>query len=228
MACAVRRLLQRSSRSFSVTATQSGLPVVAAALLQRPPVVQPRDPEWMEQYQRLKMEKRSALSKDVPPAWNQGQRRKQEVRLAPWFTPEAVDAEFMGEKFDPHFQDLHSRLRAPARDAFLVVHSKDTGKWSLPQLALQEGSTMRETATKALTSSVGPHVQVHVLGNAPCAHIEAGDKAIFIYRSWFVSGQETQVEGSDVDDFAWLSKDELLKLQDMQWLVEGGVAEAIL
>mmetsp|Transcript_45863 Transcript_45863/g.115500 ORF Transcript_45863/g.115500 Transcript_45863/m.115500 type:complete len:177 (+) Transcript_45863:367-897(+) len=102
----------------------------------------------------------------------------------------------------------------------LVKKRRHAHAWQFPQLARQQEETMRQAADRALPTLVGANFEAFIHGNAP-AHFfkyifDSPDPdglrgcKVFFYRALYVKGEIThETLGHDVEDFAWVAKDEM-------------------
>lgn len=104
--------------------------------------------------------------------------------------------------------DRRSLHRALDRSAYLLLKLKGKG-WRFPEGVWQQDETIRETAEKNSQELCGSELETHLLGNAPICHTEdkAGKKKWFLMHNIYVGGNVV-LEHPDVEDFAWVTKEE--------------------
>lgn len=120
--------------------------------------------------------------------------------------------------------DVRSVRRSLDRPLHLIVQRKigDTWWWDLPTAANASGETMRDTAERALASSLGSGLKVDVLGNAPWTFYKYnyprkfreqsgkwGEK-VFIYKAFLAAGSDViRVNQDECNDYKWVLREEL-------------------
>jgi len=119
--------------------------------------------------------------------------------------------------------DVLSLERALDRRLVLVVRQKlgDKDHWLLPMDRWNDGESMRQTAERVLASLCGTELQAIFLGNAPCGFYKyrypsavqssagvAGAK-VFFFKAQYCSGQVVLPSNKTIQDYMWLSRDEL-------------------
>ncbi|KAH9247979.1 hypothetical protein BASA81_014392 [Batrachochytrium salamandrivorans] len=130
--------------------------------------------------------------------------------------------------------DVKSLDRAMQRSLYLVVKQNtfattastngtaDT-QWQLPTGDLFETETLHEAAPARLSELCGDLMDTWFVGKAPVGHIKAVDtkgtqktkKSIFYMKAHILSGKITPSD--DVIDYAWMTKEELVKQMDPEY-----------
>ncbi|KAJ5184256.1 50S ribosomal subunit L30 [Penicillium capsulatum] len=120
--------------------------------------------------------------------------------------------------------DHRSLNRLLPRTLYLLVRSKQ-GFWKFPSSPVEAEETLREAAERTLAQSAGVHMNTWMIGYHPAGHHvynnrkptidqaagiqHAGEKTFFM-KSRIMTGQaDLSANVQNLDDFKWLSKDEI-------------------
>jgi len=115
--------------------------------------------------------------------------------------------------------DTKSTERCLDSSLYLLVKQTIEGKdhWVLPQIAWEEGETMRQSAERALKSVCGG-VEATFLGKAPCGvakfdlptPVDGQEVKVFFYKAWYRKG-DVLFNDNLATDYVWVKKAELRK-----------------
>ncbi|XP_066284192.1 large ribosomal subunit protein mL46-like [Branchiostoma lanceolatum] len=123
-----------------------------------------------------------------------------------------------------------SQLRKLDVPLFLLVKQKLGNKavWMMPQGSRQEGETLRQTAERILMTCCGTHLRTTFYGNAPCGFYKykyprtvrsennVGAKVFFFKAE--LSGGEVECNSDDVQEFAWVTPEEMKEYLPQKYL----------
>jgi len=94
---------------------------------------------------------------------------------------------------------------------YLVVKRSGQDGYDFPQSPVGSCQTMRGAIEGLLDG-----LDVYALGNAPTGHVGQGDQTIFFHRVEYLGKEESpEIEG--VEDYMWLTKEELLQTVEPAW-----------
>ena len=113
--------------------------------------------------------------------------------------------------------DQRTILRALRNHLYLVVKPHGGDGYEFPHGPVEDGETMREAAERQVGDMASLDVQLaYFIGNAPTGHVEKQDgNTVFFHRAEFLGDDEDLAAITDtVDDYKWVTKDELLELVD--------------
>ncbi|XP_064607099.1 large ribosomal subunit protein mL46-like [Liolophura sinensis] len=119
--------------------------------------------------------------------------------------------------------DMKSLRRKLDRKLFFIIKQKlgDTTNWVLPQGYCAQGESLRQAAERVLQTQVGPVAKAIFMGNVPCGFykykfpsaLQTQTKSLgvklFFFKAYWLNGEIQK--GADVEDYLWLTKDELLQ-----------------
>jgi len=142
-------------------------------------------------------------------------KRKKVVPLD-WLQTKKVSDEDAARIFRPNprvteedrIDDRRSLHRALDQSTFLLLKIKGKG-WRFPEGPWKKEETIRETAENCSKELCGPELATFLLGNAPIAHTQdpAAKKKWFLMHNLYLGGNVVLVN-PDVEDYAWVTKDE--------------------
>lgn len=97
---------------------------------------------------------------------------------------------------------------------YLMVKRKSSGGWGFPAAENSASESIRQTADRALTATIGRRHPIYPIGNAPMGHLVSqadGSSTYFLLSQvvddpWVVALSAA----ADAADYAWLTKAELL------------------
>nr|GMD61941.1 39S ribosomal protein L46, mitochondrial [Ipomoea batatas] len=118
--------------------------------------------------------------------------------------------------------DRKSLQRALDKRLYLLLHGTtlSSGKpaWHFPEKAYESEATLRWCAESALKSVIGDLSHTYFVGNAPMGHMvtqlnenhkETPSLKRFFFKSQVIAANKFDIH--KCDDFAWVTKDELLE-----------------
>ena len=186
----------------------AGKRTLLAALVERPPQLTPDLPDW-EVAESERKESLIAFHKQYPEALTAieegGDQERARLRMMA-----LVEDQGSREGDGDRTGDERSLERRLAQRTYLLVRIGD--EWRFPQGVWSDPEQkMRVGLSEALEASCGDELKLHPMGNAPLGHltVEGSDSTLFVWRYLHVAGQ---VNLSDsIDDFAWLTKEELVE-----------------
>lgn len=106
---------------------------------------------------------------------------------------------------------MRSLRRCTQEFLYLALRSSDADPWRLPEVALTSDETVNSAAERALATTLGTSAETFIVGNAPAAHVEAGDARTFFMLGIVLDGTPALAAGCKATDFAWLTCSELLQ-----------------
>lgn len=109
---------------------------------------------------------------------------------------------------EDRIDDRRSLHRALDRSTFLLLKLKGKG-WRFPEGSWKKEETIRETAENCAKELCGPELATYLLGNAPIIHTEdvGAKKKWFLMHNLYVGGN-VMLTNPEVEDYAWVTKDE--------------------
>lgn len=125
---------------------------------------------------------------------------------------------------DPKVDADQSRSdRMMDRSLFLVVRKpRDRHAWQFPQGKSEGEESLRQTAERELKEECGDELRTWFVGQAPVAHMkyEYPDQkescTVFFMKSNWLGG-DVQVDGKEIVEHAWVTKDELSQLVSAEY-----------
>jgi hypothetical protein len=112
--------------------------------------------------------------------------------------------------------DIRSLRRNMKSFLYLAVkQGKDTqAPWRLPKMAVEGEETVETAAQRSVDVAFGSTAEFCIIGHQPAAHLDTEQSRTFFMLGVILDGlPELQREGH-VQDYAWLSKQELLEAYD--------------
>lgn len=124
-------------------------------------------------------------------------------------------------------KDVRSLRRLAESSLFLLVRYSGGRRWTFPKVDRTHGMAMRETLMRLCGRQFGEGFQPFVIGACPFSHEKKRNvkvpgidgRKIFYYRAKVLPGMDlAPPEDSPVQDWAWLSRDELANyLSESEW-----------
>lgn len=205
-------------------------------MLERLPVVMPDPPAWETEYKQwimqLKLER--GHLRQLPEVLTERKSQASQATVAMMEGADGRAAAVGGKAFRPvprvtaadNRGDRKTMKRQLDKRVFLVCRNQQ-GTWEFPATANQQNESIRQTAERALTESLGKQAPIFFIGNAPMAHWQSQQKnattffmlAQALLDPWNVNIQQD----SDYTDFAWVTKEEIpeyIKDEDLAQLVD--------
>jgi len=116
-------------------------------------------------------------------------------------------------------EDVKSLDRRGQRNLYLLLHTLEDGKgvWRFPQGDVEKGQFLHQAAQKDLLAECGDKMDTWIVGKAPIGvyksqalsvEAESPERIVFFFKAHILAGQVT-LEGKDIRDFAWLTKQEI-------------------
>lgn len=202
---------QVQSSTKEASSISEELPIYAACVLARAPLIKPQPEDWEIEYQTWAEGIRSRRLQEVPKSW---QREKKSIadeedgdeKTTQWKPePRITQADQTG--------DTKSLMRLLDRYLYFVVKSR-SGIWSFPTTQNQEGETIRQTGERALSECV-VSADAFFIANWPIAHykttVKEHSRLEFYMKAQILSGTLELTPDSGYTDYVWISKSELGK-----------------
>ncbi|KAG8890572.1 54S ribosomal protein L17 mitochondrial [Tulasnella sp. 332] len=130
--------------------------------------------------------------------------------------PENYDKPLPRESEADKIGDVQSLDRSGERNLYLVVKTKQ-GIWKLPQAVAASGDALHVAARKQLIQQCGEAMDTWIVGRQPVGFYEDEEK-IFFFKAHIFAGQVSRDTSSDMEDFAWLTKQEIAdRVEEKYW-----------
>ncbi|KDR81382.1 hypothetical protein GALMADRAFT_239249 [Galerina marginata CBS 339.88] len=123
-------------------------------------------------------------------------------------------------------EDFTSLNRRGQRNLYLLLHTMENEKdtWRFPQGDVEKGQFLHHAAQKDLLAECGNKMDTWIVGKAPIGvhksefpNAEAPERVVFFFKAHILAGQVSP-EGKNVQDFAWLTKQEIkTRVDDRYW-----------
>lgn len=208
--------LSTTATLLSDAASSSGspqLPVLAACILERIPVVVRPDPEYEVEYRSWANEHNNQHRKAYTGEFA-------EIKKAADVDVEVEDYDrYTAEIEQAENPDWRSPWRRLDQRIFMLVKLKGAAQqqqagagdaWAFPTVEHQEGESIRAAAERALSSAVEEGAQIHFLGNGPAGHFVTPQGTLFFLRAQLIKGDVALSKaGPMYADMALAAKDEL-------------------
>lgn len=111
-----------------------------------------------------------------------------------------------------HNGDVRSLERKLDRTLYLIAQT--SGGWKFPSVVVNEQETIGEAAQRGIHELGGPDMNVWTVSHTPAGFYKNGDKREFYVKSHIVQGQFQPLQ---VEDFAWLTKEEIKDKVDQDY-----------
>eukprot|EP00210_Caulerpa_lentillifera_P001088 g1049.t1 len=200
----------QSTSNEAPSASDQLLPIHAASVVARAPLIKPLPEDWELEYQSWAEGIRSRKQQEVPKSWRREKRSvideedgdQSALQWQP--NPRTTQADKTG--------DVKSLMRLLDRYLYFVVKSR-TGIWSFPSTLNNEGETIRQTGERALTECVVAS-DVFFIANWPIAHHKVENEGVdsrleFYMKAQILSGKLELKPDSGYTDYVWISKSEM-------------------
>ncbi|XP_031111310.1 39S ribosomal protein L46, mitochondrial [Ipomoea triloba] len=203
-----------AKRGFSTSS--SGDKIVASVLFERLPVVVPKIDPVVYAFQEFSFRWRQQYRREYPENFlkKADSRGKGEYQIDYTPAPRITEAD--------KTNDRKSLQRALDKRLYLLLHGTtlSSGKpaWHFPEKAYESEETLRRCAESALKSVIGDLSHTYFVGNAPMGHMvtqlnenhkETPSLKRFFFKSQVIAANKFDIH--KCDDFAWVTKDELLE-----------------
>ncbi|KAG5365590.1 54S ribosomal protein L17 [Yarrowia sp. C11] len=99
------------------------------------------------------------------------------------------------------------------RTLYLLAQTKNG--WRFPSVVVNEKETIDEAAKRGIHELGGPNMNIWNVSHTPAGFFKNGDKREFYVKSHIVQGQFEPAK--DVQDYAWLTKEEIQAKVDGQY-----------
>jgi len=112
--------------------------------------------------------------------------------------------------------------RALHKKLYLIVKRKDDGLWTFPQATNKDDETIRGTAERGLTTSIGKGLTVYFHSNAPVGFYnsyfpneqeqekqQAESDKIFYMRARYFRGTPDPMRRAGLNDYLWVTREQL-------------------
>ncbi|AOW05931.1 39S mitochondrial ribosomal protein L46-domain-containing protein [Yarrowia lipolytica] len=109
--------------------------------------------------------------------------------------------------------DVKSLERKLDRTLYLLAQTKNG--WRFPSVVINEKETIDEAAKRGIHELGGPDMNIWNVSHTPAGFFKNGDKREFYVKSHIVQGEFKP--SRDVQDFAWLTKEEIQAKVDDQY-----------
>lgn len=153
------------------------------------------------------------------------QRKSEERKLAPynewieyWKNWKAAPRETADDLSD----NRKSTNRALHKKLYLIVKRKSDGVWAFPSVANQEDESIRKSAERCVTASIGREVTVYFHSNAPVGFYnsyftsekeqekqQAESDKIFYMRARYFRGMPDPMRRAGLNDYLWVTREQL-------------------
>ncbi|EKX39346.1 hypothetical protein GUITHDRAFT_114545 [Guillardia theta CCMP2712] len=196
--------------------------IVAAAVVERLPLITPDMRDWEEAMLDLQMRKLEAIGKRLPPEmeYKPHELHKTEADEYEAMTDEEIIATAYPRKTEADLKgDKRAAWRRLDRRVFLVIQRNKPAdilqgetEWNFPQSLRQEGETMRDAVMRTMTTLVQDTAQLFPVGFCPMGYVDRGtgdDRSrVFYYKVQYIEGSLTPVK-EIAKDHVWLLQEEL-------------------
>jgi len=124
-------------------------------------------------------------------------------------------------------EDLKSLDRRGQRNLYLLLHTSEDGKdiWRFLQGDVEKGQFLHHAAQKDLLVECGDKMDTWIVGKAPIGvhkprlpNAETSERVVFFFKAHILAGQVAP-EGKNIQDFAWLTKQEIEKRVDEHYWI---------
>lgn len=187
--------------------------ITGGAIVQRSPVVMKEDKPWETEWKDwiLEQDKRWGVHLDD---WYYEQGTLPDAHKI--WRPAAVETK------EDKLGNRRTTNRRLTDDLFLIVKKpREEHPWCFPQGGNLGDESLQRTVNRELMEQLGEGVVVSILGNHPHGYLKykypkdfnkykrfRGSK-LFLYRALYIKGQVSIDPDADIDDFAWVARDEL-------------------
>lgn len=175
--------------------------LTAGMAIERTPRLQQFESFWEIEYFQFSDSLDVQKKKTLPGDWIETKKQQEESKTRV-FQPNPRVTE------EDRTDDRRSLHRALDKSTYLLLKLKGKG-WRFPEGTWKQNETIRETAETTSLDLCGSELATHLLGNAPICHTEdaAAKKKWFLMHNIYVGGNVI-LDNPDVEDFAWVTKDE--------------------
>ncbi|KAK9461080.1 mitochondrial 54S ribosomal protein mL46 [Lipomyces oligophaga] len=113
--------------------------------------------------------------------------------------------------------DVKSLERKLDRTLYFVTKTK-SGKWEFPSSDLASDEALHDCSQRVLEEVAGVNIHTFLISKAPALVETVGDNTkVFYLKSRIFNGRVQPSPDSDVEDYAWLTKDELMNYVEPQY-----------
>ncbi|SPR01623.1 unnamed protein product (mitochondrion) [Plasmodiophora brassicae] len=190
----------------SLSRCRASLTTVASAIVERLPLTVPDLEPWEKDWDDVQADLDERFSKPMPKfvekALDERMSQPDMVRFSQNFEPAPRVTQ-------DDINDVRTSLdRKLDCELVLIVKDTKTGKWQFPSAVWTgDPETIRQTADRAISTTIGEELDFQFTGQAPIAHVsytEGGEETrVFFLRAFYVSGQVQSQE------FLWVTKNEI-------------------
>ncbi|KAF9517236.1 hypothetical protein BS47DRAFT_1339988 [Hydnum rufescens UP504] len=120
--------------------------------------------------------------------------------------------------------DLKSLNRRGDRNLYLLVKSPGQTSWRFPHWTVDTSQALHKSVRDALVSTFGPNMNTWIVGRQPvavqnCPPSSQDPTAVktFFFKARILGGKPALSNARQVEDFAWLTKDEIQDRVDLSY-----------